>query len=210
MAAHALHIFPLPLVVFEFEKIHLHIFEPRYNRLVHDCVATDLSFGIPFYYKNKMYGTGAEVRIAEIVKTYESGEMDIVCQAGSRFELLEHFPSADVNQAGTALVNFLPYMQDEEKELDLRIYDLLAELYRHSEIHAPAGFEEGAAMLQFAHKCGLSPEQEYEMSCLQSAAERQLYMLSHLKELVAVASEIDRMKKLIRLNGHFKKLPQQF
>jgi hypothetical protein len=48
------------------------------------------------------------------------------------------------------------------------------------------------------------------MSCLQSAAERQLYMLSHLKELVAVASEIDRMKKLIRLNGHFKKLPQQF
>jgi Lon protease-like protein len=81
MAAHALHIFPLPLVVFEFEKIHLHIFEPRYKRLVHDCVATDLSFGIPFYYKNKMYGTGAEVRIAEIVKTYESGEMDIVCQA---------------------------------------------------------------------------------------------------------------------------------
>ncbi len=33
-------IFPLSIVVFPGEKVHLHIFEPRYKQLINECFET--------------------------------------------------------------------------------------------------------------------------------------------------------------------------
>jgi Lon protease-like protein len=43
-----LPLFPLPLVLFPGAPLPLHIFEPRYRRMVEDCLASDSRFGILF------------------------------------------------------------------------------------------------------------------------------------------------------------------
>ena len=44
----ALPLFPLPLVLFPGVHLPLHIFEPRYRRMLADCMAGDRNFGVIF------------------------------------------------------------------------------------------------------------------------------------------------------------------
>ena len=46
--ARDLPIFPLPIVLFPGTPQPLHIFEPRYRRLLSDCLAADRRFGIAY------------------------------------------------------------------------------------------------------------------------------------------------------------------
>jgi Lon protease-like protein len=48
VAASTLPIFPLPLVLFPGVTIPLHIFEPRYRRMLADCLERDRRFGVVF------------------------------------------------------------------------------------------------------------------------------------------------------------------
>ncbi len=82
-----LPLFPLQSVFFPGESVPLHIFEERYKQLIRDCRAEAVTFGIPVYIGNRLsYGT--EVQLAEVVTTYEGGEMDVLCVARQAFRLL--------------------------------------------------------------------------------------------------------------------------
>ncbi|MFN9379919.1 MAG: LON peptidase substrate-binding domain-containing protein, partial [Bacteroidota bacterium] len=48
-----LPLFPLQLVVFPNEKVNLHIFEPRYKKLIRHCEENSENFGIIPYIKGK-------------------------------------------------------------------------------------------------------------------------------------------------------------
>lgn len=48
MAARTLPLFPLPLVLFPGIALPLHIFEPRYRRMLADCLEGDRRFGLIF------------------------------------------------------------------------------------------------------------------------------------------------------------------
>src|SRR5690606_34521054 len=79
--------FPLQSVFYPGETVPLHIFEERYKELIHDCRKEALTFGIPVFINNAItYGT--EVQLVEVVNTYESGEMDVVCVARQVFKVL--------------------------------------------------------------------------------------------------------------------------
>ena len=70
-------IFPLGIVVFPNESLNLHIFEPRYKQMIQECMEQKKMFGIPTVIAQKIGELGTLVRIKEISKTYENGEMDI-------------------------------------------------------------------------------------------------------------------------------------
>jgi ATP-dependent Lon protease len=210
LESRTIYIFPLQLVALEYEELRLHIFEPRYKKLISECEEKKTTFGIPAIVQEKLTGSGAEMQLLRIEKKYPGGEMDIVCKVVRRFEILDLMEAPDMNTAASAIVSDLPFSANDDKELHLRIFDLLQEFYHLAETPEPRGFEKGADMFLFVHKCGLSAMQEEEISCLQAAAERQLYLLNHLKNMVQMLSEVKKMKHLVQLNGHFKKLPQSF
>ena len=123
-----LALFPLNIVVFPGEDVNLHIFEPRYKALVHDCLNEERPFGIPSYVNSKIeYGT--QVHIVEISKTYEDGRMDIKTKADEIF-LVKDFqnPWGDHEYAG-GLIEFIPTDETEDAELRLRMLDLCGELF---------------------------------------------------------------------------------
>src|SRR6266849_10942666 len=55
--ARELPIFPLPIVLFPGAPQPLHIFEPRYRQLVHDCLAGDRRFGVAYAAPDPAPGT---------------------------------------------------------------------------------------------------------------------------------------------------------
>lgn len=210
MQSRTLKIFPLPIVLFEFETLNLHIFEPRYKTLIADSFRTNETFGIPTVIDKKIMPNGAEVEVLDISKVHTNGELDIVVKVISRFEIIEVLFSSEANTAHSAIVNPIAFTENAEKELDCRIFDLLQELYEYAEVEAPANFNTNTEMLNFVHKSGLSLSQEFEMVALQNSYDRQLFWIQQLKQIVAAISEIQNMKKAVKLNGHFKKYPQAF
>lgn len=81
--------FPLNLVLLPGETKTLHIFEERYKQLVNDCLLNDAHFGIPFINQKSMCNYGIEVKISNVIKKHENGEMDIAIEGIRAFKLIE-------------------------------------------------------------------------------------------------------------------------
>jgi Lon protease-like protein len=85
-----LPIFPLSVVLFPGTPLPLHIFEPRYRRMVGDCLAGDRRFGItPTGKDDRMPEPGTVGCIAEIRVNQElpDGRSNIIVFGGDRFVL---------------------------------------------------------------------------------------------------------------------------
>jgi Lon protease-like protein len=85
-----LPIFPLSVVLFPGTPLPLHIFEPRYRRMLADCLAADRRFGItPMQGTSGMPEPGTIGCVAEVRVNQElpDGRSNIVVVGGSRFVL---------------------------------------------------------------------------------------------------------------------------
>jgi Lon protease-like protein len=85
-----LPIFPLSVVLFPGTPLPLHIFEPRYRRMLADCLAGDRRFGItPTGKDDRMPDPGTVGCIAEIRVNQElpDGRSNIIVFGGERFVL---------------------------------------------------------------------------------------------------------------------------
>ncbi len=80
--------FPLNVCLLPGEDLPLRIFEPRYKQLVDDCEKNKLNFGIPFKLKNQIQSFGTEVKLKQIVAKNSQGEMVILVEGVSNFEML--------------------------------------------------------------------------------------------------------------------------
>ena len=88
-----LPIFPLPLVLFPGVTIPLHIFEPRYRRMLADCLERDRRFGIVFLAEGTSedtLGIGGDVGCIAHIETHEElpdGRSNIIVVGRERFTL---------------------------------------------------------------------------------------------------------------------------
>lgn len=83
-----LPLFPLSVVLFPGTPLPLHIFEPRYRRMLADCLAGDRRFGItPASEAAEPPGPGAIGCVAEVRLNQElpDGRSNIVVVGGTRF-----------------------------------------------------------------------------------------------------------------------------
>ena len=93
MSASTLPIFPLPLVLFPGVTIPLHIFEPRYRRMLVDCLEGDRRFGIVFLPEGTAedtLGVGGEVGCIAHVESHDElpdGRSNIIVNGRERFVL---------------------------------------------------------------------------------------------------------------------------
>ncbi|MBX0289775.1 LON peptidase substrate-binding domain-containing protein [Hymenobacter sp. HSC-4F20] len=202
-----LALFPLNLVVFPGEKLNLHIFEPRYRQLIHDCLARDIPFGIPPYLNASVSTLGTEMQLMGVEKTYPSGEMDIRTRAVGLFRVQEFYRQLPGKLYAGAEVETLPDDNTPDPDLREQTRPLLRQLYdllglRRLLVELPTNFR----VYDIAHQLGMSTEQEYELLEAASEAERQQRVFAHLLRVLPVLEETERLKERARLNGHFKNL----
>jgi uncharacterized protein len=201
-------IFPLGIVVYPGEIVNLHIFEPRYKQLVNECHTEGKPFGIPTVIDNKLNEMGTLVRITEVVKVYDNGEMDIRTHGLRVFRVLEMIKSVPDKLFSGAIVNYPDNIEGPGKrQLMLKVIAAIRELHRLLDIskdfHKP---DEELASYDIAHHAGLSVEQEYELLGLLREEQRQEYLKRHLGKVLPVIAEMETLKEKVKLNGHFSNL----
>jgi Lon protease-like protein len=200
-------IFPLKIVVYPGERLNLHIFEDRYKQLVSDCYKEKKLFGIPPVLKNKISETGTLVEVAEIVKRYDDGRMDITTRGISIYRILEVIDSIPAKLYNGAIVKHLSADESGSSRQIQRVIDAIRELHRL--LHIKKEFskpDEELKSYDIAHEAGLSIEEEYELLNLLREEQRVEYLRRHLKKIIPVVAGIESLKKKIQLNGHFKEL----
>jgi len=201
-------IFPLGIVVYPGEKLHLHIFEPRYKQLIADCKESGKPFGIPTVIGNKVGELGTLVEVKEIVQTYDNGEMDIRTAGLQIFRVLEVIKSVPDKLYSGAIVTYPDNENgDGDRALMQRVVKGVKELHRllniSKDFKKP---EEELRAYDVAHHAGLALEEEYEVLGLLKEIQRQEYLKRHLQKVLPMLMEMEQLKEKVKLNGHFRNL----
>lgn len=198
-----LPLFPLQSVFYPGETVPLHIFEERYKQLVNDCRKEALTFGIPVFINNTLsYGT--EVQLVEVVNTYESGEMDVVCVARQVFRVISFENQLEGKLYAGGEVEFLDMENDADDGLREEVMLKVETLYDLMDVPFTKTSPKQFNSYSLAHKMGLSFEQEYELLQMTKESDRLQYIKAHLEATANILSEVNRTKAVIEMNGHFK------
>jgi ATP-dependent Lon protease len=80
-------LFPLGIVLLPTERVPLHIFEPRYQELIGECLDSDGEFGLLYADENGVREVGTLARIAEVLERFDDGRLNIVVEGGVRFRV---------------------------------------------------------------------------------------------------------------------------
>jgi hypothetical protein len=162
-----------------------------------------MTFGIPVYINDKLE-YGVEVQLVEVVTTYEGGEMDVVCVARQIFKVLDFDNEMEGKPYAGGMVEFLESNNDADEKLRLEVLGKIEELYDLMAVQLPEVSVDKFNSYAFAHKMGLSFEQEFELLKLTNETVRLNYIKKHLDTTITVLNQINRTKAVIEMNGHFK------
>jgi Lon protease-like protein len=202
----SLALFPLGLVVFPGETLNLHIFEPRYRQLIADCVSQGMTFGIPAYFDEKLQEYGTEVALAEIINRYPDGRMDITTHGIRAFKMVtfENPLGGGKLYAG----GDVSYFEEEDDDTVYAERMLLAnaanQIFELMEVNQQADPSDTFLSYTLAHHVGLTLQQEYYVLTLRSERQRQTFLIDHLTRTIPVLTEVEKARRRIRMNGHFK------
>lgn len=200
-------IFPLNIVLYPGEELNLHIFEPKYKQLISECLETKKPFGIPTVIKNKVSEMGTLVEIAELKRLYDNGEMDIKTRGLSVFRILEVVKQIPDKLYQGAIVNYPDQYGNGSRQLMKKVLQAIRQLHKLLKVTKEFGKPDSDLQsYDVAHHAGLSLEQEYELLTFSYELHREEYLKQHLAKVLPVVSEMEHLKKRVKMNGHFKNL----
>jgi len=80
-------LFPLCIVLIPTERVPLHIFEPRYQELIGECIESDDEFGMLYADEDGVREVGTLARVAEVLERFDDGRMNVVVEGSIRFRV---------------------------------------------------------------------------------------------------------------------------
>jgi Lon protease-like protein len=182
-------IFPLALVVFPNSKYPLHIFEERYKILINKCLANSIGFGIVSKIGDTISEVGVYVEVDNVIKIYESGELDIVVAGKWRFKRTD----LEMHRDGYYLSE-VNKIKDHDADSDFN-YNLffalkqrVQEMLKLVNFNVNQGFwdtleKTNLKSFKIAEKSGLSILQQQELLNFRSENKRLSYLLDHFEKL---------------------------
>jgi len=206
MEKEVIPLFPLGLVAFPKEKLNLHIFEPRYKQLVHECYKKEMTFGVVPYRKGLDLVVGTEMEIIEISRTYEDGKMDIKTRGIRAFKINDFYSKLGSKLYPGGEVEFIEDVETLPMILEFQvIMEMVGELYGLLKIDAPVPeYDEQFSIFEIAHKLGLSFDQELELLKIRNEVKRMMYVKAHLERFIPSVKQMEELRSRVKMNGHFK------
>ena len=133
-------LFPLNVVLFPGEQLPLHIFEPRYRRMVRDCLDARSPFGMLLAMDDGITRVGCTAEILEVLKRFPDGRMDILTVGRDPFRIVELYTEDPL------LEGHIDYLEDSDSPIEPQKHQKLVELYEtcHTLVfnNLPRSFEE--------------------------------------------------------------------
>jgi len=174
-------LFPLNLVLLPYEKLPLHIFEPRYKTMVSNFLEHGKPFGIVLKNKNNIHNIGCRVEITKIFKKYPNGEYDLIVQGKELFKILKTDKESDT------IIGAINYLKNPKPIKDGDLADLQESYLK--------------VLLRFGNNINIEKDLDFNISY---QFIKQIQLPLHLKkEILEISKENDR---IILINNIFKKI----
>lgn len=189
--------FPLSTVLFPYGTLPLQVFEPRYRRLVADCLAGDGRFGVVLIARGSEVGGGDErvdvgtVASIETTELLPDGRVLLVARGGGRVRVTQWLEDDPYPRARVEAWSEPP-LEDGDglrrtEAVVRQVLVLLSEIGESTAIPAAASL--GATPDEVAWRlCALAPVNAFDRQCLLEAAGPSA-RLALLHELVTAVGE---------------------
>jgi Lon protease-like protein len=178
-------LFPLGIVLLPTERIPLHIFEPRYRELIHECLTHGLEFGLVFADEEGARELGTRARVTEVLERFDDGRMNVLVQGGERFRV------DSLTEGRTFVTAFVEPVEDEVSEIDPETAAKTAGLFRALVALADAEAEEvdeQSPVLSFELAAQVELEPDAKQALLELLSEQsRLELLAKLLDAARVA-----------------------
>jgi ATP-dependent Lon protease len=196
-------LFPLNVVLFPGEQLPLHIFEPRYRRMVRECLEAKSHFGMLLALPDGIVRVGCSAEILDVTKRYDDGRMDILTVGRDAYRILDLFTDDPLLQGR------VDYLEDENSLLDPRRQKELTDLYEvcYTLLFAgmPLSLQESSPELLSFTIAGALPMDllcKQQILELRSEAERQDRLLRYLREWALHLHKVETLRHRKAGNGH--------
>ena len=196
-------LFPLNVVLLPGADLPLHIFEPRYRRMVGDCLKAKSEFGMLLALSNGVAGIGCTAEILEVVKRYDDGRMDILTVGRAPFRVLELYTQDPL------LEGSIDYLEDHHSAVDSRTRRSLVDLFEacHTLIFGDYPREDelqAKDQLSYliASKLPMDLLWKQRILELRTEAERQERLLAYLRDWAPHLQKSDTLRQNASGNGH--------
>ena len=198
-----LPLFPLQVVLFPGSVFPLHIFEPRYRRMIGEAIEQKSEFGVILAEDKAVSSVGCTAVVDQVTKRYEDGRFDIVVRGRQRFRALE------LNQEEDCLRATIDFYQDESPdsaapEVVEEAINLAADVADALNTELPDDFATDDAQASFAITAALPLELKFKQQLLEGRSEqhRMDALVEYLTTVLDRAQTTHRVQELARTNGH--------
>lgn len=219
----SLPIFPLPLVLLPFEVLPLHIFEPRYRRMLEVVEAGDGQFGVSFFNPRTPLddepelGGGGTVAHITGIERLPDGRANINTVGVFRYRLIDWVQNTGEPFLTAEIEPFTDEAEDARvlQPLVAECADLYSRLIETSRVllksqgratDALRGPDEDPEILSFLMTgvANLPPKLKYEMLETRSTVERLTEMRPRVQSIVANLEASAAAVSAAKSNGHGK------
>jgi len=178
-------LFPLGIVLLPTECVPLHIFEPRYRELIHECLEHEREFGLLFEDEDGVRELGTRAHVTDVLDRFDDGRLNVLVEGGDRFRVEQ------LTRGRPFLTALVEPVADEAGEIDPETAGKAAGSFRALAALADVETEEideGSAQLSFelAAQVELDPEAKQQLLELQSEQSR-LELVAELLDGARVA-----------------------
>ena len=176
-------LFPLNIIVLPYEEVPLHIFEPRYKKMIKNSIKENSPFGIVLDNSGNIDNLGCSLYVTKIIKEYKSGEYDLIATGSKRFKILEKEKQDDL------WIGEIKYINEERitnkeiiKKVQNRYLELLMKLGKNKNFENYIKIE---TSYEFLKGISLPIEFKKDMLSINSELERLIYVNNLFKKVLS-------------------------
>ena len=197
-------LFPLDAALLPGEELYLHIFEPRYRKMIGRCMQESIPFVLIRLHEGKMAAIGCEARVVKVLRRYPDGRFDIATCGGERMRVRKVQEHEDEYLEGEAEA-----IADTPEPSDYALEDRMDEAYRRyasaaGEI-APDPPPRGPRWsFRLAERLRATVDLRQSLLEMRSENQRLKRLLEHVGQLIPVLEKRNRGQTLVRGNGRLQ------
>ncbi len=201
-------LFPLNVVLLPGGDLPLHIFEPRYRRMVRDCIENKSEFGMLLVAPKGLVRVGCTAEVIEVAKRYPDGRMDILAVGRVPFRIVE-LENAKEYDDGMLLEGTVDYLDDRERPVDAKRRRELVDLYEacHTIVYGDyprnvEGLDQDELSYAIAGTLPMDLMWKQQVLELRSEADRQERLVTYLREWAPHLQKIESQRQHTEGNGN--------
>jgi len=184
-------LFPLNIVVLPYEKVPLHIFEPRYKKMISESIENDTPFGIVLNNNGSVDSIGCSLNVTKILKHYKNGEYDLIATGEKCFQIIDKVKKNDL-WIGSIEYIANPIIEDNNilKEVQNKYLELLVKLGKEENFDI---YIERKISYQFLIGISLPLNLKRSILLLESENDRLLYICDLMDKILSQPIQNDEI-----------------